>query len=313
ECNLAPRRRRISSPDRPGDRDRRWNRPLEGRVPAPAAQPAGHRRRRHHRPVPARGAPRADPGPLRRQRAARPHRNHPDHHPRARRDRRLPARARPLRRGPAEQADLGRPGVPADRCGVHRPGPGRRNAPRRPRRRLRRLGGQRHHALRRHPAVGAKPAARGQHRRHPRPEPVRDHDRHRRLADPDLRAAAPFLNALPARIRLHPGRADPRTEPGHDHHEPPAAQQHGSGDRAGNAHPGHRGDRRRRPVLPRPWRRTAAGRRVGPDAHLRPGRAEHRAAAGVPARRLHRHHRPRLHPAGGVPAGGPGSQDPAEV
>ena len=102
--------------------------------------------------------------------------------------------------------------------------PHRRHAPRAPRRHVRRLGRQRHHALRRHPALGAEPAARRLDRRDPRPDPVSRHDRDRRRAGADLRAPAALVDAAAAQRRLRAVRADARPRPRHDHDEPRAAE-----------------------------------------------------------------------------------------
>ena len=73
---------------------------------------------------------------------------------------------------------------------------------RRARRRVRRLGGHRGHAVRRHPAVGARPADGHLDLGAAGPEPGVADDRHRGHPGPAVRPAAARLDAGPARPRL---------------------------------------------------------------------------------------------------------------
>ncbi|CAA9369997.1 MAG: Dipeptide transport system permease protein DppC, partial [uncultured Nocardioidaceae bacterium] len=221
---------------------------------------------------------------------------------------RTPARDRPLGLGHAHPADLRRPAVPGDRGHLHLDRSGGGNGTRRACRRDRRPGRHRGDALRGRHAVDSQPPACDQHRGGDGQELVRPDGRHRHRPGPDLRPAAPRLDARPEQGRLrHRGTVARATTPD-DRAGARAAQLLGPDDRAGDVEPRHRHHRGGGAVLPRPRRRRPGRRRVGPDDRRRAGPVPDRSLAGLLPRHLHRRHGARVHAAGRSVARGPRPQ-----
>ena len=204
--------------------------------------------------------------------------HHPDPHPRAGRAPAVPARARPLRRRRAVQAHLGRARIPRDRRRLDRARPrsaacssgswpGRSAA-----------GSTTSSCA---SSTSCSPCRTCCSRcRSPRSSVSRQYAVMIAIGASQVPIFARLLRSSmlqqsSADYVLVGADAGPR--PRHHHDEPRAAERHRPGHRAGHADARDRRHRRGGAVVPRPRRRAARDRRVGPHAHLRAGRARDRA------------------------------------